>query len=343
MQIIQHYPLKRLNTFGLNAFAERFCEVKSVEELAAAALPPPGSLHILGGGSNILLTADLPGLVIKNNIGGINIFEEDDDSAIVAAGGGVGWHELVLWSLHKNLGGLENLSLIPGSVGAAPIQNIGAYGVELKDVFHQLDAFELATGNMVSFDAQSCRFGYRDSVFKNECSGKYCITKVFLKLSKHHQLRLEYGDIRRTLEEMNIADPTIQDVSKAVIHIRQSKLPDPEAIGNAGSFFKNPEIMEGQLLDLQKKFPGMVHYPTPTGTWKIPAGWLIEQAGWKGKRFGDAGCHTRQALVLVNYGNARGAEILDLARRIQESVVAMFGIHLSPEVNIWGTEGVKMP
>jgi UDP-N-acetylmuramate dehydrogenase len=336
MHIQPHFPLKQLNSFGLAAFAERFCSITSTEALRIVLEQEKGPVHILGGGSNILLTGDVPGLLLQNKIGGIEILEENSEQATVAAGGGVAWHELVLWSLARHLGGLENLSLIPGSVGAAPIQNIGAYGVELKDHFQALDAVELATGQLKTFSAADCRFGYRDSVFKNELKGKYFISRVYLKLSKQHILHLEYGDIRRTLEEeMHILHPTIHDVSRAVILIRQSKLPDPSEIGNAGSFFKNPEISAGQWNNLKEKFPHVVGYPLPNGGYKVPAGWLIEQAGWKGQRFGDAGCHARQALVLVNYGNAKGQEILELARRIQHSVVEKYGIELTPEVNIW--------
>ncbi len=335
MELKRNFSLKNLNTFGIGARAGQFVAVSTVDELRQALSQNISPVHILGGGSNILLTGDLPGLVIKNETGGIEIVSEDAEGSIVAAGGGVNWHQLVLWAIDRNLGGIENLSLIPGCAGAAPIQNIGAYGVELKDVFHHLEAVELATGEPHIFNHGECRFGYRDSVFKNEFKGKFCITKIFLRLSKKPVLNTSYGDIARTLAESGIEKPTIRDVSNAVIHIRQSKLPDPAEIGNAGSFFKNPEIEAAQFQRLQAEFPNIVHYDLPDGRVKIPAGWLIEQDGWKGKRFGDAGCHARQALVLVNYGGASGAEILDLAKKIQASVEEKFGICLTPEVNVW--------
>ncbi len=335
MQLKQNISLKNLNTFGIAAKAEQFVAVRSVDELREVLATNPYPVHILGGGSNILLTGDVPGLLIKNEMGGIRIEEEDENSAIVHAGGGVNWHSLVLWAIEHDLGGIENLSLIPGCAGAAPIQNIGAYGVELKDVFYRLEAVELSTGELKVFNHEDCRFGYRDSVFKNELKGKYCITGISLRLSKTHQLNTSYGDIQRTLAAAGIENPTIRDVSDAVIHIRQSKLPNPAEIGNAGSFFKNPEIGMAQFEELQSRYPDIVHYALPDGMVKIPAGWLIEQSGWKGRRFGDAGCHAKQALVLVNYGEASGAELLELAHKIQASVKDKYGITLTPEVNIW--------
>lgn len=335
MKILLQHSLRHFNTFGIKASAERFTTVQSVEELRQVLQADEGPYHILGGGSNILLTGNLPGLVIKNEIGGIEIYREDENEALVGAGGGVVWHELVLWCIGKNLGGIENLSLIPGSVGAAPIQNIGAYGVELKVVFDHLEAVELSTGELHIFHAADCRFGYRDSIFKNELQGRFFISKVFLKLTKSHHLQTDYGDIQRTLSEMGIAHPGIRDVSDAVIRIRQSKLPDPAQLGNAGSFFKNPEISSSQFEKLKTQFPNIVHFNLPNGRVKVPAGWLIEQAGWKGRRLGDAGCHERQALVLVNFGQAGGQEILELAKKIQASVEEKFGIQLTPEVNIW--------
>lgn len=335
MKIRQNFSLRQSNTFGIEASAERYTTVQSVEELLQVIQAEEGPYHILGGGSNILLTGNLPGLVIKNEMDGIEVVREDEYATHVGAGGGVVWHDLVLWCIGKNLGGIENLSLIPGSVGAAPIQNIGAYGVELKDVFDHLEAIELLTGELRIFQATDCRFGYRDSVFKNELKGRFFISKVFLKLTKSHRLLTDYGDIQRTLSEMGIAHPGIRDVSDAVIRIRQSKLPDPAKLGNAGSFFKNPEISSSQFEKLKTQFPNIVHFNLPDGRVKVPAGWLIEQAGWKGRRFGDAGCHERQALVLVNFGQAGGQEILELAKKIQASVEEKFGIQLTPEVNIW--------
>jgi UDP-N-acetylmuramate dehydrogenase len=335
MKIRRHFPLKKFNTLGIGATAEQYVAVDSaqaLQEILAANIRP---LHILGGGSNVLLTKDLEGLVVNNKIGGIAIEREDEKQAVVAAGGGVVWHDLVHWCLARNLGGIENLSLIPGTVGAAPIQNIGAYGVELKDVFEKLDAVHLETGKPRSFGSAECEFGYRNSVFKQQLKGQYFITKVFLRLSKNPVVNFSYGDLKKMLEGAGIVRPTIRDVSEAVVKIRQSKLPDPAVLGNAGSFFKNPVVPVRQFEELQKRNPEMPCYPLPAGEVKVPAGWLIEKAGWKGHRTGDAGCHEKQALVLVNYGRATGAGIQDLARRIQASVEARFGIRLSPEVNIW--------
>lgn len=336
MVISKNFQLKTANTFGLPALAESYMSVNEVMELQAALRHIEGPVRILGGGSNILLTGDLPGWVIKNEISGIKLLSTSGNEALVEAGGGVHWHNLVLWAIEKGLGGIENLSLIPGYVGAAPIQNIGAYGVELKDVFHSLEAVELANGKVHSFSTDECGFGYRDSFFKREGIGKFCISKVCLKLSKaNHQLNLEYGAIRQTLTELGVTEPSIRDVSQAVIRIRRSKLPDPAEIGNSGSFFKNPEVEMAEFQRIKAAFPNIVHYDLPDGKVKIPAGWLIEQAGWKGKRFGDAGVHSQQALVLVNYGNATGHEIWDLAQRIQASVFEKYGIQLEPEVNVW--------
>ncbi len=335
MVIKKNHNLKNLNTFGLSVTAKHFIEIHSTDELSETLKTDLGQIHILGGGSNVLMTSDLEGLVLKNEIKGITVVEETPEHAIVAAGGGEEWHDLVLWSLENDLGGIENLSLIPGSVGAAPIQNIGAYGVELEDVFHHLEAVELASGKPRIFTKDDCRFGYRDSIFKNELKGKYFISKVFLKLAKQHKINTSYRALKKFISENNILDPTIRDVSDAVISIRQSKLPDPKKIGNSGSFFKNPEIEMSHFQKLRAIFPEIVFYEMPNGKVKIPAGWLIEKAGWKGKRFGDAGCHDKQALVLVNHGNATGREIQDLAFRIQTSINEMFGIRLATEVNIW--------
>ncbi len=335
MIIKKNHSLKKLNTFGLDVFAERFTEIHSVADLQLLLKVKLGSLQILGGGSNLLLTENIKGVVIKNEIKGINKMAETKDEYIVAVGGGMVWHELVLWALENGLGGIENLSLIPGSVGAAPIQNIGAYGVELKEVFQQLEAVELTTGKIKVFTIEDCQFGYRDSIFKNKLKGKYFITKVVFRLLKNPKVNISYGAIKEVLQQKNIANPGIQDVSNAVIEIRQSKLPDPKKIGNSGSFFKNPEIETDQFKKLKSRFPEIVYYELPNGKIKIPAGWLIEKAGWKGKRIGDAGSHERQALVLVNYGNATGIEIRNLANRIQVDVLEKFGIGLIPEVNIW--------
>ncbi|HNE27555.1 MAG TPA: UDP-N-acetylmuramate dehydrogenase [Saprospiraceae bacterium] len=325
------------NTFGLSAIAEHFVRCDSVETLRDAIGSGIRPIAILGGGSNILFTDRQPGLVIRNEIKGIEITESNDNEAIVTANGGETWHDVVIWTLQHGLGGLENLSLIPGTVGAAPVQNIGAYGVELKDVFVQLEAIDLETGQVHIFDKAACAFGYRDSVFKRAAKGKFCITRVSLRLTRRaHRLHISYGDIQRTLKEMGAGEtPGIQEVSQAVIRIRSSKLPDPASIGNCGSFFKNPEIEASFFEKIHAGHPEMPHYDTPGGKVKVPAGWLIEQCGWKGKRVGNTGAYEKQALVLVNYGGATGSEVKDLAYTIIDSVEKTFGIRLEPEVNIW--------
>lgn len=335
MKLEENYNLQALNTFGIAANARYFAEAHSEADLREAFQLQIQPMLILGGGSNLLLTQDFEGLVIKNAISCKTIIEETDTHAIVRVGAGENWHQFVLWCLDQDLGGVENLSLIPGTVGAAPIQNIGAYGVELKDVFHHLEAMEVATGNMHTFSHAECRFGYRDSVFKNKLKGKYCITQVYLKLTKlAHQINTSYGAIRETLAAHDVTEPTIRDISNAVIDIRSSKLPDPAKIGNSGSFFKNPEIPVEQFTELQQRFPHIISFPGSNGKIKVPAGWLIEQCGWRGTRRGDAGCYDKQALVLVNYGNASGEDIWRLAQNIVASVQDTFGITLTPEVNI---------
>jgi UDP-N-acetylmuramate dehydrogenase len=335
MTILRNHSLQALNTFGISAKARYFVEAHTEAELRAAFQQNITPLLVLGGGSNMLLTRDFPGLVVKNNLLGKEIVEETSSHVLVRAGAGENWHEFVLWTLNRNLGGIENLSLIPGTMGAAPIQNIGAYGVELRDVFHRLEAMEIATGEVRTFTAADCQFGYRNSVFKHELKGKYCITRVYLQLTKaDHRINTSYGAIQKTLAERGIGEPTIRDVSDAVITIRSSKLPDPAKLGNSGSFFKNPEIEPAQFDQLQQAFPDIVSYPGSNGKIKVPAGWLIEQCGWKGQRRGDAGCYEKQALVLVNYGSATGAEIWQLAQDIAGSVLKKFGIRLQPEVNV---------
>lgn len=335
MTIQENVSLKPYNTFRLEAKARRLAIVHSEMELKAILSENKDDYFILGGGSNMLLTQDLSKLVLKNEIKGIELLEESKTSTIVEIGAGENWHEFVLWAIAQKLGGVENLSLIPGTVGAAPIQNIGAYGVELKDVFVSLDAIHLPTGEKHQFNADNCRFAYRESIFKKEVKGQYCITKVRLKLQKApHSINSQYGAIQQELDKKGISSPSIQDISQAVITIRQSKLPDPAEIGNSGSFFKNPEIGENAFNQLLEQRADLVYYALASGKYKIPAGWLIDQAGWKGHRQGDAGCHKKQALVLVNYGDAQGNEILELAHRIQEDVFQKFGILLSPEVNV---------
>ena len=335
MIIRKNYSLRHLNTFGLDVRAENFVSVQSEREFLEILQLPYRPLFLLGGGSNMLLTSDVSGLVIRNKITGITLEKETDDAVWLSVGGGENWHDLVQWTLNQDFGGLENLSLIPGSVGAAPIQNIGAYGVELQDVFVQLRAVHLDTGKLQTFDRRACRFGYRDSIFKNQLKGQYFISQVTLKLSrKNHILRTTYGAIQQELETAGVSVPTIRDVSEAVIRIRASKLPDPKEMGNSGSFFKNPVLSSSDFNTFISQFPEAVYYQLPDGNYKVPAGWLIEKDGWKGKRVGNTGAHAQQALVLVNYGQATGQEVKALAKNIIASVKQRFGIELTPEVNI---------
>lgn len=335
----QNVQLLPFNTFGLPARAEYFAEIQSVSDLQDVLRENIRPVFVLGGGSNILLTRDLPGLVVKNAVRGIEVVATAGNEVLVRAGGGEVWHDFVLWAVAQGFGGVENLSLIPGTVGAAPVQNIGAYGVELKDVFVGLEAVELATGTVRQFDREECRFGYRDSVFKQEAKGQFCITSVTFALTReHHRINTSYGDIRRTLADMapnTRGDaPTIADVSRAVVQIRTTKLPDPAQLGNCGSFFKNPELDRAALERIRRTHPQVPHFDLPGDRVKIPAGWLIEQCGWKGKRVGNTGCYEKQALVLVNYGGATGLEVKQLAFDIIDSVEKTFGVRLEPEVNI---------
>jgi UDP-N-acetylmuramate dehydrogenase len=337
MKILKEISLKPFNTFGINVKAKFFVEIKNEEEIREILTKEEYSSIpkvILGGGSNILLTKDFDGLVIKISIPGIKIIEEDDDTVLIEAGAGVIWHDLVLFCIEKNYGGIENLSLIPGMVGAAPVQNIGAYGQELKEVFQDLHGFFINNGNPSSFKKEDCKFGYRDSIFKRELKDKFVITHVRLRLSKKPLLNLEYGALKSEIKKLGLNNISIKEVSEVVCKIRKSKLPDPSEIGNAGSFFKNPEIKEEQYNELLKDYPGMVGYKIGNGKIKVAAGWLIEKCGWKGKRVGETGIHKNQALVLVNYGNASGREVLNLAREIKNSVFEKFGIDLVEEVNI---------
>ncbi len=331
--------LQPFNTFGISAVANQLISIKQVsklQQLISNKILIDKPVFILGGGSNILLKNNFQGIVLKMDILGKNVVQENENHVWVKVGGGENWHEFVLWTLANNYFGIENLSLIPGTVGASPIQNIGAYGVELKDVFHELEAINLQTGQSATFSHQACQFGYRNSIFKNEIKGQFCITSVVFKLSKMPQLHIKYGAIRRELEATNVSENqwTPKMVSDIVIAIRSSKLPDPAQIGNSGSFFKNPEIPLAQFKALQKKFSNIVFYELPNDMIKVPAGWLIEQCGWKGKRIGNTGTYKNQALVLVNHGNATGAEIYQLSSDILESVQQKFGITLSREVNI---------
>ncbi len=328
------FDLRPYNTFGISAFAKNYVKVETEIQLLDFLRVNQAVVFILGGGSNILLTQNIDATVLHNCIKGIEIIEQTDEFATVKVGGGEIWHEFVLWAIERNLGGIENMSLIPGTVGAAPIQNIGAYGVELKDVFHSLEAIDLQTLTKRTFYVDDCKFGYRDSFFKGEGKGRFFISSVTFQLRRKPILDTNYGDIQKVLAERQIENPTIKDISDAVVSIRQSKLPDPAKLGNAGSFFKNPAIQITDFEQFISKYPNAPHYKLDNELVKIPAGWLIEQAGWKGKRFGDAGCHEKQALVLVNHGDASGTEILALAQQIQEDVKTKFGISIVAEVNL---------
>ena len=332
MKIQENISLKQYNTFRINATAKRFVSVSSIKELNEI-ITSEKDIFLLGGGSNMLLISDIEKLVVHLNLKGVIVNDTEKDFVFVTAEAGENWHEFVIWCISQNYGGLENLSLIPGNVGTSPIQNIGAYGIEIKDTFHQLEALEIETEKPKIFTNEDCKFGYRNSVFKNELKGKYIITNVTFKLTKtNHKTTISYGAIQEILK--NKVAPTIKDISNAVIAIRQSKLPNPEEIGNSGSFFKNPIITSNLFKILQEKHPKIPHYIISETEIKIPAGWLIEQCGFKGKRFGDAGVHTKQALVLVNYKNATGIEIYKLAQNIQQKVKENFDIDLDIEVNV---------
>lgn len=336
MQIQENVSLKPYNTFGIDAKAKRFGAFATLEELKVG-LEAKGKdqLLLLGGGSNILLTRDYDGIVLKNDMLGISVVKEDEDKVWVKAMAGENWHEFVLYCIEKGWAGVENLSLIPGTVGAAPMQNIGAYGVEIKDVFESLEALDIANGHIREFDKKACQFGYRESVFKKELKGDYIICSVTFKLDKTPQFKTSYGAIQDTLKEMGLEKLSIKAVSEAVIKIRQSKLPDPNEIGNSGSFFKNPVIDMIDYEGLKAEFPNIPGYKQANEKIKVPAAWLIEQAGWKGKRFGEIGVHQNQPLVLVNYGKGKGADIAALSEDIRNSVQDKFGIILTPEVNFY--------
>ncbi|TAL60261.1 MAG: UDP-N-acetylmuramate dehydrogenase [Bacteroidetes bacterium] len=355
MKILENVSLKKFNTFGINANARYFLEANTVFDiqnfLADKSFSPfravAGRLLILGGGSNILFTKNFDGVVLKNNIKGIELLREDAEHYYVKAGAGELWHQFVLHCIKNNYAGVENLSLIPGSIGAAPIQNIGAYGVEQKEVFLELEAINIKENKLVVFSKSDCRFDYRDSIFKQEAKGKFIITSVTFKLYKTPKLNTSYGAINREIEKMGDKEVSIASISRAVCNIRRSKLPDPEKIGNAGSFFKNPTIPSEQYQELMKRFPEVVAFPpSPSDNragakvgseargegWKLAAGWLIEQCGWKGKQVGNTGVHKDQALVLVNYGNAKGAEVFELSEKILQSVKEKFDVELEREV-----------
>lgn len=343
MIIEQNKLLTELNTFGIAVTANYYTEVTSVDDFAQLIqtdIYRSNKKLILGGGSNLLFTGNFEGLVIKNSIKGISIVSESEHQVILKANAGEPWHGFVLYCIANNYAGIENLSLIPGQVGAAPMQNIGAYGVEIKDVFHELEALDMVTGEKVAFGLEECHFGYRESVFKNKFKDQYFITSVSFKLAKlsspttQYRFKTDYGDIKDTLAQMQVFELNIKAISDAVIKIRSAKLPDPKVLGNAGSFFKNPSVPKAKYEELVFTNPVMPSYPQNDGTVKIPAGWLIEQCGWKGKVVGNTGSHKSQALVLVNYGKATGHEIWELALTIKKSVWDKFGVEIIPEVNV---------
>lgn len=335
MKIKNNISLKEYNTFGINTYAKRFVSITSVYELQQL-LKTEKDLFLISGGSNMLLTKNnIEKLVVHIDIKGVSIDRENHNDVYLTVNAGENWHEFVLWCVSQNYGGLENLSLIPGNVGTCPIQNIGAYGVEVKDTIVKVEAVEIKTGKLVSFSADECQFGYRNSIFKNEAKGKYVLTSVSFQLTKNnHKLNTSYGAIETELTSKGILKPTIKDVSDAVIAIRQSKLPDPKKIGNSGSFFKNPVISKKLFEKLQNQHPNIPSYAVSDTEIKVPAGWLIEQSGFKGKRYGNFGVHEKQALVLVNYGGASGKDIFELAKTIQKTIKENFSIDLEIEVNI---------
>ncbi len=335
MQFQENISLKPYNSFAIDAKARYLASFQSVEVLLNILEHlPVRKMLVIGGGSNILFTGDYDGLVLKNELMGIEKVDEDDNFVFVKCGAGENWHQFVLHCIANGWAGLENLSLIPGCTGASPMQNIGAYGVELKDVFHELSALHLLEKGKYTFREKDCEFGYRDSVFKRKYKDQFIILDVVFRLRKQPQYNTSYGAIEQELEKMGVTSLSIEAISHAVINIRSSKLPDPRDIGNAGSFFKNPSVAREKFLKLQKKFENIPGYENADGTFKLAAGWLIEQCGWKGFRNGDAGVHAKQALVLVNYGNASGKEIYALSQQVQDSVDAKFGVNLEREVNI---------
>jgi UDP-N-acetylmuramate dehydrogenase len=336
MEIQTNFSLKNYNTFGIEAKAKQFVAVHSIAELKTVLKQNKSeNKFILGGGSNMLLTKDVDALVIHIDLKGKRITAENEDYVWVESQAGENWHEFVLWTIDQNFGGLENMSLIPGNVGTTPVQNIGAYGTEIKDTFISCEALTTINQELKTFTKEECHFGYRESIFKNEVKDLYIITSVVFKLTKrNHNINTSYGDITNELAKNNISNPSLKDVSNAVIAIRQSKLPDPKELGNSGSFFKNPILLKTDFEKIHQQFPEMKYYDVSETEVKVPAGWLIEQAGFKGKRFGDAGIHKKQALVLVNYGNATGQEILNVSKNIQETIFKTFGIHIEAEVNV---------
>lgn len=337
MNIQQNISLKRFNTMGVDVRAKYFSPFSSADELSQL-LDLPSMLNqrkmILGGGSNVLLTGDFDGWILKNQVSGLEIVKEDAHHVYVKAGAGENWHVFTQYCVRRNWAGLENLSLIPGNVGAAPMQNIGAYGVEIKDVFEELEAYHFNDKKIHLFSLNDCEFGYRESVFKGKFRDQFVILNVTLRLNKVPRFKTTYGTIEQELGRMGVQQLSIAAIAQAVINIRQSRLPDPQKIGNTGSFFKNPSVSRTIYESLKQEHPGIIGYDNPDGTVKLAAGWLIEQCGWKGYRRGDAGVHAHQALVLVNYGNAAGKEIYGLSEEILQSVKAKYGLVLEREVNI---------
>lgn len=336
MQIHQNFSLKNYNTFGIEAKAKQFVAVHNLDQLKSVLEHHKNDKKfILGGGSNMLLTQDIDALVIHVDLKGKKVLKEDENFVWVESNAGENWHEFVLWTIEQDFGGLENMSLIPGNVGTTPVQNIGAYGAEIKDTFVSCDAMNIETQEIKTFTKSECNFGYRESIFKHEAKDKFIITSVVFKLTKcNHKISVEYGDIKAELAKNNIKNPTIKDVSNAVIAIRQSKLPNPKELGNSGSFFKNPVISREEFLKVKEKFPDVKYFEISETEVKVPAGWLIEHAGLKGYRNGDAGVHKNQALVLVNYGNATGQDILNLSKYVQKTVFDKYGIAIEAEVNV---------
>lgn len=337
MEMYHQISLRDFNTFGIDTTAKMMVRVQRIDDLQTVLHDPKlqnENRLILGGGSNLLFTRPLDALVIKIDLTGKKIISENDRYVLVEAGAGENWHTFVRWTIDQNLGGLENLSLIPGNVGASPMQNIGAYGVEIKDSFHSLKAVNLITGEIQEFNKADCEFGYRESVFKRSLKNQFAIVSVQYRLKKYPDFNTSYGAIEQELERMEISEISLDAISQAVMNIRQSKLPDPRVLGNAGSFFKNPTISESEFQHIICNHPDIPHYPAAGGMHKLAAGWMIEQCGWKGKRIGNCGMHERQALVLVNYGGATGEEIYDLSEQVLQSVKSRFGVELEREVNV---------
>ncbi len=345
IMIRENISLRPFNSFGIEAHARYFSafdSIGSLFELLNDERAQTGSRLVLGGGSNILLTGNFDGLVMKNEIAGITVVKEDEEHVYVRAGAGENWHQLVMFCVNNGYAGMENLALIPGNTGASTMQNIGAYGVEIKDVFHELEAVHLNDRSVQTFSRNDCHFGYRESVFKGKYRNQFVITNVTYLLNKKPVFHTGYGAIQQELENMGVQQLSIGAIAQAVINIRSSKLPDPKQTGNAGSFFKNPVIPQAQAEDLKKEFPNLVSFPSSEGQTKLAAGWLIEQCGWKGYRDGDAGCYPNQALVLVNYGQATGEQIFDLSTKIIATVQEKFGVTLEREVNIIGDKMIRV-